>query len=222
MRDKTVYGLQGTGGCARGIMPLLAARLLPKDRASRSDNVCVYVEPNPENDTVNGAPVIAESDFIKLKCRRKYYNVGIADPRIREQIFERYRELGLEPFEIRAETSIVFDNTIIGEGAVLCPYSIITANVTIGKMFHLNLHSYVEHDCRIGDFVTFGPRVSCNGAVHIGDHAYIGSGAILKQGTRERPLMIGAGAIVGMGAVVTKDVAPGATGVGNPARPLIR
>jgi len=45
--------------------------------------------------------------------------------------------------------------------------------------------------------------------------ASIGSGATILGGVR-----IGAGATVGAGAVVTKDVAPGATVVGNPARPL--
>ena len=72
----------------------------------------------------------------------------------------------------------------------------------------------------IGDFVTFAPGVMCNGNVHIDDHAYIGTGAILKQGTPDKPLRIGRGAVVGMGAVVTKDVAPGETVIGNPARPM--
>lgn len=43
---------------------------------------------------------------------------------------------------------------------------------------------------------------------------------MIKQGTPEKPLVIGKGAIVGMGAVVTKSVAAGTTVVGNPARIL--
>jgi acetyltransferase-like isoleucine patch superfamily enzyme len=79
------------------------------------------------------------------------------------------------------------------------------------------LYSYVEHDCVIGDFVTFAPAVCCNGAVEIGDGAYIGANAVIRQG-----LSIGKNAVIGMGAVVTKDVPAGETWVGNPARPIIR
>jgi len=103
-------------------------------------------------------------------------------------------------------------------GAILSPFVTLTSNITIGKHFHANLYSYVEHDCVVGDFVTFAPGVKCNGNVQIGDYAYIGSGAVIKQGTPESPLRIGEGAVIGMGAVVTKDVLPGETVIGNPAR----
>lgn len=108
----------------------------------------------------------------------------------------------------------------MGVGAVMCENVMVTSNVKIGKYFQGNIYSYIAHDCQIGDFVTFAPRVSCNGNVRIEDHAYIGTGAVLRQGTADKPLVIGEGAVVGMGAVVTKDVAPHTTVVGNPARPF--
>jgi acetyltransferase-like isoleucine patch superfamily enzyme len=98
----------------------------------------------------------------------------------------------------------------------------LTSNIRIGRHFHANLYSCVEHDCVIGDFVTFAPGVRCNGNVHIGDHAYIGAGAIIRQGVAGAPVEIGAGAVIGMGAVVTRSVAPGMVVAGNPARPLHR
>lgn len=49
--------------------------------------------------------------------------------------------------------------------------------------------------------------------ITIGDDVWIGGGAIVLPG-----VTIGDGAIVGAGSVVTRDVAPGTTVVGNPAR----
>lgn len=72
----------------------------------------------------------------------------------------------------------------------------------------------------IGYYITFATRFSCNGNIPIHDHAYISAGALIKQGTPDNPSIIGKSAIVGMGAVVTKDVPAGTIVIANPARPL--
>lgn len=54
-------------------------------------------------------------------------------------------------------------------------------------------------------------------AVHIGSNVWLGGGAIVLPGVR-----IGDDAIIGAGSIVTRDVAPGATVAGNPARTLAR
>lgn len=84
----------------------------------------------------------------------------------------------------------------------------------------MNIYSSVAHDVEIGNFVTFGPRVSCNGNVLVEDHVYVGAGATIKNGSPEKKLVIGEGATIGMGAVVTKSVLPFTTVVGNPAREI--
>jgi sugar O-acyltransferase (sialic acid O-acetyltransferase NeuD family) len=126
---------------------------------------------------------------------------------------------GAQPWTLIAGNAVVMDEVSLGDGAILSPFVTLTSNIRIGRYFHANLYSYVEHDCLIGDFVTFAPGAKCNGNVVIEDHAYVGAGAVIKQGKPGQPLIIGRGAVVGMGAVVTKDVAPGTTVVGNPARP---
>ena len=112
----------------------------------------------------------------------------------------------IKPFSIHAANSLDLGYSEIAEGAIFCPFTMVTANAKIGKFFHANLYSYIAHDCIIGDYVTFAPHVQCNGNIIIEDNAYVGTGVIIKQGTLEKPIIIGEGAILGMGAVITKSV----------------
>jgi sugar O-acyltransferase (sialic acid O-acetyltransferase NeuD family) len=211
-KPHTILGIYGAGGFAREVMPV--AR-----ECNIADNANIYfVETTPTVAIVNGINVLSEDDFLSFSCERRCFNVAIADSKARENIALRCINRGARPVSLKAANSVCYDNNMIDGGAILCAFTIITSNVTIGKFFHANCYSYVAHDCIIGDYVTFAPDVHCNGNVHIGSHAYIGTGAMIHNGTLAKPLTIGAGAIVGMGAVVTKDVPPHTTVIGNPAR----
>lgn len=110
----------------------------------------------------------------------------------------------------------------IDHGSILCPFVTITSNIIIGKSFHANIYSYVAHDCIIGDYVTFAPSVKCNGNVTIEDYVYIGTGAVIKQGKLNNPIVIGKGAVISAGAFVTRNVPAGITVFGNPAIKLTK
>jgi sugar O-acyltransferase, sialic acid O-acetyltransferase NeuD family len=214
-----IFGLYGAGGFAREVMPIVAEYVALATQGGDERHRIFFIETAPTRTEINGYPVISEEAFFSLDCEHRYFNVAIADSKARARIAQRCIDRGAEPFTIQSSRSTVLDGNDIGHGAILCPYSTITANAKIGNFFHCNIYSYVAHDCVIGDYVTFAPNVHCNGNVHIGDHAYIGTGAIIKQGSPDKPLVIGEGAVIGMGAVVTKSVPPYTTVVGNPARP---
>ncbi|MFF9385848.1 acetyltransferase [Streptomyces globisporus] len=206
-------GIFGAGGFGREVLPEIRAANPNADIAFVVDIV------TKEDNTINGINVISLEQAIN---QRRHLSLAVADWRTRERISGVMEENGVAHFDMFAKSAIIYDAVDISPGAILCANSMITSNVRIGKCFHSNIYSYVAHDCVIEDYVTFAPRVCCNGNVVVGRGAYIGTGAVLKQGSSASPLMIWAGAVIGMGAVVTKKVPAGCVVVGNPARPIDR
>lgn len=211
MADK--YAIYGTGGCARDAVGPLVQSLTDQGVDSYS---IVFVDDDPaqQNQKIHGHAVL---DYTKALQEKFRFCIAIASAEHRRALAERIANDGGDFFSIRAPSYSQYANVEIGDGALLSDHVTVTADVQIGAHFHANYYSYVAHDCRIGDYVTLAPRVCCNGNVEIENGAYIGTGAMLRQGVK-----IGANAVVGMGAVVVADVPAGTTVVGNPARAIDR
>jgi sugar O-acyltransferase (sialic acid O-acetyltransferase NeuD family) len=107
----------------------------------------------------------------------------------------------------------------VGAGTVICAGCTLTTNIALGEYVQINLHCTIGHDAILDDYVTLAPGVHVSGCVHIERSAYIGTGAVIINGTRNEPIIIGARAIVGAGACVTKSIPADTTAVGVPAKP---
>ena len=152
-----IYGVYGASGCGRGVMPVareqLAGRLAPGDEL-------VFVDDRARVPVVNGHRVLSYAQFLADPSERQAVTLAIANSAVRERLAARCAADGIGFFQVRAANAVVMDDVAIGEGAILCPFVTLTSNIRIGRHFHANLYSYVEHDCVIGDFVTFAPGVN--------------------------------------------------------------
>jgi sugar O-acyltransferase (sialic acid O-acetyltransferase NeuD family) len=216
MPERPLYGLFGTGGFARPVMPILRETACERHTSAE----IAFIDDGPVAEQLNGVRIMSTEEFLAAPRETTFFNVALADPHARMAACERFLKAGFKPISIVSRQAIVLGPAEIGEGAIICGFCTITTNIRIGRFFHANIYSYVEHDAVIGDYVTFAPRVNCNGNVTIKDLAYIGAAATIRQGKRGRPTVIGHGAVVGMGAIVLNSVADGETVVGNPAKPL--
>lgn len=212
-----LYAVYGASGCGRSLMPVARQQLA---REANTSEIVFIDDALTEIKSVNDHRAMNYATFKVQSASQKFVLIAIASSKVREKLALKLEQDGIHLWSVIADNVVLMDQAEIAEGCALSPFVTITSNIKIGKCFHANLYSYVEHDCVIGDFVTFAPGVKCNGNIHIQDHAYIGAGAVIKQGTPDQPLVIGCGAIVGMGAVVTKSVPAGVTVVGNPAHIL--
>lgn len=137
----------------------------------------------------------------------------------------------------------------IGDGTRVWQYVVILPNAVIGRDCNICSHCLIENDVVVGDRVTVKSGVQLWDGLRIGDDVFIGPNATFtndrhpRSGNRDYEQLqtllepgcsIGAGAVilpgirigkkavVGAGAVVTRDVPDGATVVGNPATVLER
>lgn len=133
----------------------------------------------------------------------------------------------------------------VGEGTTIWQFAVVLAGAKIGNSCNICAHTFIENDVILGDRVTIKSGVYLWDGVELGDDVFIGpcvaftndkfprskqypesfpkirieDGASIGANATILPgVIIGRNAMVGAGAVVTKDVPENAVVVGNPAK----
>ena len=123
--------------------------------------------------------------------------------------------------------SVILEGAVIGKDCNICAHTFIESNVTIGDAVTIKSGVYIWNGTEIEDGVFIGPSATFSNddfprsrvyskvvlRTKVERGASIGANATILPG-----ITVGANAMIGAGAVVTRDV-PAATLVyGNPAR----
>lgn len=194
----------GAGGLGREVLAALWA--------ANQSVVGFAVEAGFSVASVHGIPVNIISKAWPPKAETSFV-VAIGDGPSRLRLAKQFEQVNFATVVHPAST--IGYHVELADGAMILGPASITADVVIGAHALVNPGCTVAHDCQIGAFASLGPSVALAGGVVVEEGAFLGTGAVVTPGCR-----IGAWAVVGAGAVVIRDVEPGATVVGVPARPL--
>lgn len=218
MSDPRDLVVVGAGGHGRELFATISAINESVERRGEQPpwRVLGFVDDDPSDlDRIDrlGSTVLGPVDWLESTLHP--FALGVGTSSVRRQLATRLTASGSPPVSFVHPGAHLGPDVRLGDGVVVFDRCTITTNVDIGAHTHLNVGCAVQHDTMVGDFVQFSPGVFVNGDCVIGDEVFLGTGAIVTRGCT-----VGAGAVIGAGAVVLSDVAPAATVVGVPARPI--
>lgn len=142
---------------------------------------------------------------------------AIGSPQIRLKLTEQLGARGFAFTSIVHPSARVGARCRIGEGTILCPNTILTCDVVVGRHCILNCFSTAGHDSSIGDGCTLSAFCVVTGFAQLGRGVMMGTHSQVVPG-----ITVGDFAVVGAGSAVVRPVAPETTVLGVPAEVIFQ
>lgn len=205
----------------------------PLKEAARHFLTCIDTGDEPRTGVANGLAVVELLEAGRHSLETRGGTVAVSPSRWEASYFAH-------------PTATIDEGAAIGEGTKVWHHCHVMSGATVGRDVVLGQDCYIGAGARIGDGVRVQNNVSVYDAVTLEDRVFVGPAAVftnvinprteaprkdaydrtlVRQGasigansTLVCPVIVGRYALVGAGAVVTRDVPAHALVVGNPAR----
>lgn len=211
MRDRKRLFILGAGGFGRE----LESWLCMLNEKERDWDIFGYLDKNREalKGFRSDYKIVGEEDSFSFKSDDLVI-IATADTCLKEKLYSKLRGK-VHFYTFVSNNAVIGKFNNIGEGSVICPNCVVSANVTIGKLVTINCGTQIGHNAQIDDFSSLMSNVDIGGEVQIGKKTYIGLNATILPRKK-----ICDNAKIGIGSIVIRDVKDTKTVFGNPAKTI--
>lgn len=209
----STLGIYGTGGSGRELLEMVER--FPELRG-RWDDVVFIDDVKPAGEfrgrrmmplDAFGAAFAGTGAEVVVAAGEPYYRMLMAD---------KVRALGFRLATVLHPMAHVSPSAKIGDGVVVRVGSVISADAVVEDNVWIQTYATIGHDAVVGANSQVSSYVMAAGGVKIGRNVYLGISAAVRE-----EVVVGDEAIVSMGAIVMRDVAPLQVVQGNPAEPVM-
>lgn len=209
-RTKSRLFIIGAGGLGRELESWISR--IPSENQPWSLEGFIDDEPHSLKENVSNIKYMGTTDYPFLEGDSVL--LAIANPNDKEKLYRKLKGR-VKIITYIDPTAIIGKFAKIGEGCVLCPNSIVSANVVLGVCVTVNLGSQVGHDANIGSFSSLMGSVDIGGCSSLGEKCYMGTKSCITPQKK-----IGNSITIGIGSVVINNLDEPGTYFGVPARKI--
>ena len=114
-----------------------------------------------------------------LSCKGNQLLVTIADPKVRDRVYQELSAKGASFYKLVHPNSFVSENSEIGDGTIVGPFSYVGPLTNIASNCILNVNVSIGHHCKIKDSSVIFSQVDVCGGVLIDKRVLIGSNSTI-------------------------------------------
>lgn len=211
---KADWVVLGSGGHGREVAALVQEFLLQP-----GERLLGFLDDNPARvgSQQAGLPVLGPTSWIWESGLQVKVAMGLGASLAREAAVLRIKTEAPETCfpVLRHPSAMVGPRVTLGEGVLVQAGCILTCDIQVGDFSVLNVGVSLSHDAVVCDFATLAPGSRLAGGATVGRCAEVGMGTHVIQLRH-----VGEKTQTGALAAVIRDLPPGVTAVGVPARPM--
>lgn len=207
--NKKVY-IIGAGGFGREVHSWLSDWC----RVNNGWEISGFIDDNLASlDKFTGLPPICSTISEYQPDTGTFHVCALGNPGIKKKVVETLVPRGIQFMTLQHPSAVVGQRVRLGKGVVICPYAVLTTDITIGDFVTINASSTVGHDVQIGNYCTLSGHCDVTGNAVLEDSVFMGSHAAVLPNTH-----VCSNSVIGAGSVVLRRVPPHSTVFGVPAK----